>query len=142
MALMRTFALLPAVFLALLFAVACGGDDAGDATPSPAAASASAAAGTPSPAASPTVAGTPLPIATTRVRLRISRFFASRVLEIHDNRLITTHHNITTVTPIRDVDELEAIVHEALQLPRMPVRAAVEALRARGVDIFAGGAIA
>ncbi len=75
-------------------------------------------------------------------RLRISRFFASRVLEIHDNRLITTHHNITTVTPIRDVDELEAIVHEALQLPRMPVRAAVEALRARGVDIFAGGAIA
>lgn len=72
-------------------------------------------------------------------RLRISRFFASRVLEVHNNRLVTTHHNITTVTPIRDVGELEAIVHEALQLPRMPVREAVEALRARGVDIFADG---
>ncbi len=69
MALMRTFALLPAVFFALLFAVACGGDVAGDATPSPASASASAAAGTHSPAASPTAAGTPLPTATTRVRL-------------------------------------------------------------------------
>lgn len=79
------------------------------------------------------------PDATYMRRLRISRFFASRVLEVHDNRLITTHHNITTVTPIRDIDELEAIVHEALQLPRMPVREAVEALRARGVDIFAGG---
>lgn len=70
-------------------------------------------------------------------RLRISRFFASRVLEVRNNRLVTTHHNITTVTPIRDLDELEAIVHEALQLPRMPVREAVEALKARGVDIFA-----
>lgn len=71
-------------------------------------------------------------------RLRISRFFASRVLEIHNNVLVTTHHNITTQTPIRDIDELEAIVHEAMQLPRMPVREAVEALRSRGVDIFAG----
>lgn len=70
-------------------------------------------------------------------RLRISRFFASRVLEVHDNRLIVTHHNITSTTPIRDIGELEAIVHESMQLPRMPVRAAVEALRARGVDIFA-----
>lgn len=70
-------------------------------------------------------------------RLRIVRFFASRVLEIDNNRLITTHHNITTVTPIANVDELEAIVHEGLQLPRMPVREAVEALYARGVDIFA-----
>lgn len=70
-------------------------------------------------------------------RLRITRFFASRVLEIDNNRLVTTHHNITTVTPIRDLDELEAIVHEALQLPRMPVREAVEVLQARGVDIFA-----
>ncbi|MCY0995255.1 arylamine N-acetyltransferase [Nannocystis sp. ILAH1] len=71
-------------------------------------------------------------------RLKIIRFFASRVLEIDNNRLVTTHHNITTVTPIRDIDELEAIVHEALQLPRMPVREAVDALRARGVDIFDG----
>ncbi|WAS99141.1 arylamine N-acetyltransferase [Nannocystis punicea] len=70
-------------------------------------------------------------------RLKIIRFFASRVLEIDNNRLITTHHNITTVTPIRDLDELEAIVHEALQLPRMPVREAAEALQARGIDIFA-----
>lgn len=70
--------------------------------------------------------------------LRISRFFASRVLEIVDNTLVTTHHNITTVTPIRDVAELEAIVHENLQLPRCPVRQAVEVLRSRGVDIFAG----
>jgi N-hydroxyarylamine O-acetyltransferase len=70
-------------------------------------------------------------------RLRISRFFASRVLEVDNNRLITTHHNITTVTPISGIEELEAIVHEAMQLPRMPVREAVEALRARGVDIFA-----
>lgn len=75
-------------------------------------------------------------------RLRITRFFASRVLEVDNNRLITTHHNITTVTPIRDLDELEAIVHEALQLPRMPVREAVDALKARGVDIFADGATA
>ncbi|WP_434428131.1 arylamine N-acetyltransferase [Nannocystis pusilla] len=71
-------------------------------------------------------------------RLKIIRFFASRVLEIDNNRLVTTHHNITTVTPIRDIDELEAIVHEALQLPRMPVREAVDVLRARGVDIFDG----
>lgn len=70
--------------------------------------------------------------------LRISRFFASRVLEVVDNALISTHHNITTVTPIRDLDELEAIVHEQLQLPRLPVREAVEVLRGRGVDIFAG----
>lgn len=69
-------------------------------------------------------------------RLRITRFFASRVLEIDNNRLVTTHHNITTVQPIRDIDELEAIVHEALQLPRMPVREAVDVLRSRGVDIF------
>ena len=60
------------------------------------------------------------------------------MLEIIDNTLVTTHHNITTVTPIRDIDELEAIVHEALQLPRMPVRDAVDVLRARGIDIFAG----
>lgn len=72
-------------------------------------------------------------------RLRICRFFASRVLEIDNNRLVTTHHNITTVTPIRNLEELEAIVHEAMQLPRMPVAEAVEVLRARGVDIFAGG---
>ncbi|MDC0720220.1 arylamine N-acetyltransferase [Nannocystis bainbridge] len=70
-------------------------------------------------------------------RLKIIRFFASRVLEIDNNRLVTTHHNITTVTPIRDIDELEAVVHEALQLPRMPVREAVEALAARGIDVFA-----
>lgn len=73
-------------------------------------------------------------------RLRIIRYFASRALEIDNNRLVTTHHNITTVTPIRDIDELEAIVHEALQLPRMPVREAVDVLRARGVDIFADAA--
>jgi len=70
--------------------------------------------------------------------LRISRFFASRVLEIFDNNLVTTHHNITTVTPIRDIDELEVIVREQLQLVRCPVREAVEILRSRGVDIFAG----
>jgi N-hydroxyarylamine O-acetyltransferase len=70
-------------------------------------------------------------------RLRISRFFASRVLEVYNNVLVTTHHNITTHTPIRDIDELEAIVHEAMQLPRMPVREAVDVLAARGVDIFA-----
>lgn len=70
-------------------------------------------------------------------RLRIARFFASRAVEIDNNRLIITHHNITTTTPIRDIDELEAIVHETMQLPRMPVREAVAALRARGVDIFA-----
>lgn len=70
-------------------------------------------------------------------RLRITRFFASRVLEVDNNRLITTHHNITTVAPIRDLDELETIVYEAMQLPRMPIREAVDVLRARGVDIFA-----
>jgi arylamine N-acetyltransferase len=69
--------------------------------------------------------------------LRISRFFASRVLEVVDNTLVTTHHNITTVTPIRDVAELEAVVHEQMQLPRLPVREAVEVLASRGVDIFA-----
>lgn len=68
--------------------------------------------------------------------LRISRFFASRVLEIFDNNLVTTHHNITTVTPIRDVDELEAIVRDQLQLPRCPVRQAVDVLRSRGVNLF------
>ena len=71
--------------------------------------------------------------------LRISRFFASRVLEIYDNNLVTTHHNITTVTPIRDIEEMEAIVRDQLQLTRLPVREAVEVLRSRGVDIFAGG---
>ena len=70
--------------------------------------------------------------------LRISRFFASRVLEVVDNTLVTTHHNITTVTPIRDLAELEVVVHEHLQLPRCPVRQAVEILHGRGVDIFAG----
>lgn len=69
--------------------------------------------------------------------LRISRFFASRVLEVVDNTLVSTHHNITTVTPIRDIVELEAIVHEQMQLPRLPVREAVEVLASRGVDIFA-----
>lgn len=68
--------------------------------------------------------------------LQISRFFASRVLEVIDNSLVVTHHNITTVTPIPSLDELELIVREQLQLPRVPVREAVEALRARGVDIF------
>jgi len=71
--------------------------------------------------------------------LRISRFFASRVLEVVDNTLVTTHHNITTVTPIRDINELEAVVHEQMQLPRLPVREAVEVLSGRGVDIFARG---
>jgi len=71
--------------------------------------------------------------------LRISRFFASRVLEVYDNNLVTTHHNITTITPIRDIEELEAIVRDQLQLTRLPVREAVEVLRSRGVDIFAGG---
>jgi arylamine N-acetyltransferase len=70
--------------------------------------------------------------------LQISRFFASRILEVYDNTLVTTHHNITTTTRIASIDELELIVREQLQLPRVPVRAAVEALRARGVDIFAG----
>ena len=70
--------------------------------------------------------------------LRISRFFASRVLEIFNNHLVTTHHNITTVTPIRDVEELERIVREQLQLTRCPVREAVDVLRSRGIDIFAG----
>ena len=69
--------------------------------------------------------------------LRISRFFASRSLEIFDNNLVTTHHNITTVTPIRDIAELEVIVHEQLQLTRCPVREAVDILRSRGVNIFA-----
>ncbi|MBL9104143.1 MAG: arylamine N-acetyltransferase [Myxococcales bacterium] len=68
--------------------------------------------------------------------LQISRFFASRVLEVIDNSLVVTHHNITTVTPIASVDELEVIVREQLQLPRVPVREAVEALRARGVVLF------
>ncbi len=71
--------------------------------------------------------------------LRISRFFASRVLEIYDNNLVTTHHNITTVTAIRDIDEMEAIIRDQLQLTRLPVREAVEVLRGRGVDIFAEG---
>lgn len=68
--------------------------------------------------------------------LQISRFFASRVLEVVDNTLITTHHNITTTTQIQNIDELEVIVREQLQLPRVPVRQAVEALRGRGIDIF------
>lgn len=68
--------------------------------------------------------------------LQISRFFASRILEVVDNTLITTHHNITTTTPIQSLDELEVIVREQLQLPRVPVRQAVEALRTRGIDIF------
>ena len=75
--------------------------------------------------------------ARTLRTLRISRFFASRVLEIFDNHLVTTHHNITTVTPIRDIEELEAIVRDQLQLVRCPVRQAVDILRSRGVDIFA-----
>ena len=70
--------------------------------------------------------------------LRISRFFASRVLEIFDNTLVTTHHNITTVTPIRDIEEMETIVRDQLQLVRCPVRQAVDILRSRGVNIFAG----
>lgn len=70
-------------------------------------------------------------------KLRITRFFASRVLEVVNNSLVTTHHNITTVTPIRDQAELEAVVHEQMQLPRLPVLEAVEVLRSRGVDIFA-----
>jgi arylamine N-acetyltransferase len=70
--------------------------------------------------------------------LRISRFFASRALEVYDGALVTTHHNITTVAPISGVDELEVIVHELMQLPRLPVREAVEVLRARGVDLFPG----
>ncbi len=69
--------------------------------------------------------------------LRISRFFASRVLEVVDNNLISTHHNITTITPIQSLDELEAIVRDQLQLTRCPVGAAVEILRSRGIDIFA-----
>ena len=69
--------------------------------------------------------------------LRISRFFASRVLEIFDNTLVTTHHNITTVTPIRDIEEMETIVRDQLQLVRCPVRQAVDILRSRGVHIFA-----
>ena len=60
------------------------------------------------------------------------------MLEIYDNNLVTTHHNITTVTPIRDIEEMEAIVRDQLQLTRLPVREAVEVLRSRGVDIFAG----
>lgn len=68
--------------------------------------------------------------------LRISRFFASRVLEIFDNNLVTTHHNITTVTPIQNVEELEAIVRDQLQLTRCPVRQAVDILKSRGVHIF------
>lgn len=71
--------------------------------------------------------------------LQISRFFASRVLEVIDNSLVSTHHNITTVTPLASIEELEAAVRDHLQLPRVPVRAAVEALRARGVDLFPGG---
>ena len=78
--------------------------------------------------------------ARTLRTLRISRFFASRVLEIFDNHLVTTHHNITTVTPIRDIEELEAIVRDQLQLVRCPVRQAVDILRSRGVDIFANSA--
>jgi N-hydroxyarylamine O-acetyltransferase len=70
--------------------------------------------------------------------LQISRFFASRILEVFDNTLVTTHHNITTTTQINSIEELEVIVREQLQLPRVPVRKAVEALRARGIDIFAG----
>lgn len=78
--------------------------------------------------------------ARTLRTLRISRFFASRVLEVFDNHLVTTHHNITTVTPIRDIEELEVIVRDLLQLVRCPVREAVEILRSRGVDIFANSA--
>lgn len=77
------------------------------------------------------------PNARLQRSLQISRFFASRVLEVVDNTLITTHHNITTTTQIQSLEDMEVIVREQLQLPRVPVRKAVEALRARGVDIFA-----
>lgn len=70
--------------------------------------------------------------------LQISRFFASRVLEIIDNTLVSTHHNITTVTPLASVEEMEAAVRDHLQLPRVPVRDAVDALKRRGVDLFPG----
>lgn len=70
-------------------------------------------------------------------RLHITRFFDSRAYEIQNNKLLTTSHNVTTVTELGSLQELEDVIRERLLLDRCPVREAVEALKSRGIDIFA-----
>ncbi len=61
--------------------------------------------------------------------LRITRFFDSRVLEIHGRDVITTNHNVTTSEPAHTVEDLENTVQELMLLDRCPVRDALKALR-------------
>ena len=69
--------------------------------------------------------------------LRITRVFAaSRIVSLADATLATTHHNETKRRPFADLEALSTSVVEDLQLHNLPVGEAVEALRARGVDIF------
>jgi arylamine N-acetyltransferase len=71
--------------------------------------------------------------------LRITRVFAaSRVLSLADASLATTQHNETSRRPLADLEALSTSVVEDLQLHNLPIAEAVEALRGRGIDIFAG----
>lgn len=70
--------------------------------------------------------------------LRITRFFDSRVLEVHGRNVITTNHNVTTTEPALTVEDLENTVQELMLLDRCPVREALDVLREHmGVTIVA-----
>lgn len=70
-------------------------------------------------------------------RLHIARFFDSRAYELHNNKLLTTSHNVTTTQTLGSVREVEDFVRERMLLDRCPVREAIDVLAKRGIDIFA-----
>ncbi|MGB1012902.1 MAG: arylamine N-acetyltransferase [Nannocystaceae bacterium] len=70
-------------------------------------------------------------------RLHIARFFDSRAYELHNNKLLTTSHNVTTTQALGSVREVEDFVRERMLLDRCPVGEAIDVLAKRGIDIFA-----
>ncbi|GEC90602.1 arylamine N-acetyltransferase [Brevibacillus brevis] len=74
----------------------------------------------------------------TCLRLHLYQLSQNRCLSLKNNSLFILYENGEDQNlHLRSIDELESIVASEFGLPRLPVREAVSALAAAGIDVFA-----
>ena len=70
--------------------------------------------------------------------LRVTRIFASRRATLRDCEVTIARDGESASRRLPDLAALEAAMQEDFQLPRLPIARAAQALRLRGIDVFAG----
>ena len=73
-------------------------------------------------------------------RFRITRFFPEHTVEIRDRTALYFRGTESRITELNDIDELEHVVFNDMQMPRCPIRNAIEVLEAvTGSSFWANG---